>query len=362
MHPFDLESSGARRRRRCRILNHTMSPAEPLPEPPFSGFSDQEVAAICAAGEVERFGSGKILFRRDEYGDSMYVLEEGEVVLTFADGIDEKSLGPGAVFGELAFVTGRHVRTATAVVRSPCRLRVIDETAFQRLSETQPRLLVRLLRHTCGYLLASENRLIESLRKKNRELQNTLDYLRRTREEVDYQELLANTDELTGLYNRRCLDRQLGKFIERAHATGTGLALILVDVDEFKQINDSHGHAAGDAVLREIGRIITECVRTSDLPCRFGGDEFAIVLTEIDPESAVERAELIRSRIERTAPVPAKPEVVARTSVGGAMLDDDESAADLFQRADQDLYRAKELGRNRVSWQGRTVERRTVET
>lgn len=323
--------------------------------PPFAGFSEEEVAAICTAGKVQNCQAGDVLFHRAEYGDSMFVLEAGDVELTFADGVSSKLLRGRAVFGELAFVTGRHLRSATATAKTDCRLRVIDEAAFERLYQAQPRLLVRLLRHTCGYLLASENQLTEQLRRKNRELQSTLDYLRRTREEVDYQELLANTDELTGLYNRRCLDRQLDKFIERAHDTGTGLALILVDVDDFKSVNDCHGHAVGDAVLRAIGATITDCVRTSDLPCRFGGDEFAIVLIEIEPERAVERAELIRWHTERLAPIPEDPEVGASASIGGAMLAGGESAVELFDRADKELYRAKELGRNRVCWQGRDV-------
>ncbi len=335
-----------------------MNPIAPSHEvPPFEGFSDEEVAAICTAGQIHRCEAGDILFRRAECGDSMFVLEAGDVELAFADGLSRKLLHEGAVFGELAFVTGRHLRTATATAKTACRLRVIDEAAFERLYQAQPRLLVRLLRHTCGYLLASENRLIHSLRRKNRELESTLDYLRRTREEVDYQELLANTDELTGLYNRRCLDRQLDKFIERAHATGTGLALILVDIDDFKSFNDGHGHAIGDTVLRSIGGIITDCVRTSDLPCRFGGDEFAIVLIEIEPKRAVERAELIRWHTEQLTPITQKPEISASASVGGAMLAPGETAADLFDRVDKELYRAKELGRNRVSWQGRDVPR-----
>ncbi len=280
----------------------------------------------------------------------MFLIEEGEVELNFRDGVSKKSLSDGDVFGELAFVTGRHLRTATASALTHCRLRVIDETAFGHLLETQPRLLVRLLRHTSGYLLASEKRLRSSLRKKNRELESTLDYLRRTREEVGYQELLANTDELTGLYNRRCLDRQLDKFIERAHDTGAGLALILIDVDEFKGVNDTYGHAAGDAVLKGIGTVITECVRASDLPCRFGGDEFAVVLTEIEPVQAIERAEAIRSRIDRLVPVPKTPEIATSTSIGGAMLHAGESTAELFDHADKELYRAKDLGRNRVCW------------
>ncbi len=319
---------------------------------PFDGFSAEEIAAICTAGKTRRCKTDDVLFRRDEYGDSMFVLEEGEVELTFADGVSGKSLTSTAVFGELAFVTGRHLRTATARAKTECLLRVIDETAFERLYQTQPRLLVRLLRHTCGYLLASEHRLIASLRRKNRELESTLDYLRRTREEVGYQELLANTDELTGLYNRRCLNLQLDKFIERAHATGTGLALILVDVDEFKRVNDTFGHTAGDEVLKRLASIITDCVRTSDLPCRFGGDEFAVVLTEIEPDRAMDRAERIRSCAQQSNPIPGHAQITVSTSVGGVMLQPEEEASSLFERADQELYRSKELGRNRVCWQG----------
>ncbi len=318
--------------------------------PPFDGFEPDEVQAICAAGQVRQCPAGEILFRRNEIGASMFLIEEGEVVLRFTGGVAEKSLSAGDVFGELAFVTGRHRRTATARTNTACRLRVIDEAAYGRLLATKPRLLVRLLRHTCSYLLASENRLIASLRQKNRELESTLDYLRRTREEVDYQELLANTDELTGLYNRRCLDRQLEKFIQRAHDTGTGLALILVDVDEFKEVNDTFGHAAGDAVLKSIGMVISECVRASDLPCRFGGDEFAVVLTDIEPEQATHRAESIRSRVDGLIPVAANTEITTSTSIGGVMLAPGESTAELFERADKQLYQAKKLGRNRVCW------------
>jgi diguanylate cyclase len=328
-----------------------MTSSDPSETPPFSGFAPDQVKAIYAAGRVRTCRAGDVLFRRNEYGASMFMIETGEIELCFADGLAHKSLGEGEVFGELAFVTGRHLRTATARATTSCRLRVIDETAFSQLLETHPRLLVSLLRHTCGYLLASESRLIASLRQKNRELESTLDYLRRTREEVGYQELLANTDELTGLYNRRCLDRQLAKFIDRAHATGSGLALILIDADDFKSINDAHGHAAGDAVLKGIARVITECVRASDLPCRFGGDEFAVVLTDIEPAQALERAEAVRSRVDGMEPIPGDLEVTSSVSIGGAMLmHPGESPDQLFARADKELYRAKDLGRNRACW------------
>ena len=157
------------------------------------------------------------------------------------------------------------------------------------------------------------------------------------------------TDPRESWSKRYKLDAQLDKFIECSHDTGVGLALILVDVDEFKSVNDNHGHAAGDAVLGGVGRVINAQVRASDLPCRFGGDEFAVVLTEMGEASALERAEDIRRRVERMVVDPEKPDITSSTSIGGAMLRSGDAAGDLFEHADVELYRAKAMGRNRVS-------------
>lgn len=324
-----------------------------LNTPLFQGFAASEIAAICGAGKLREIEAREILFRHGDPGDSMYVLEQGEVELIFVDGVPGKLLRDGDVFGEIALITDRHQRTATARAKTRCRLRVLDEAAFERLFETHPRLMARLLRNTCSYLLSSEKRLISSLRQKNRQLEQTLDYLRRTKEEVDYQELLANTDELTGLYNRRCLDRQLEKLVERTRKTGGGLALILVDLDRFKEVNDNVGHSAGDDVLRAVGAIIAGCVRSHDLPCRFGGDEFAIILTDIAPEQALARAEAIRKNVGELPPVGS--ELLVTASIGVAMLGSGFSGLELFDRADRELYEAKDRGRNCVVWQGRPL-------
>ncbi|MCP4660256.1 MAG: GGDEF domain-containing protein, partial [bacterium] len=235
-------------------------------------------------------------------------------------------------------------------------LRVMDEEAVERLFAAQPRLLLKLLPRTCQYLLASEARLIADLRKTNLELEQNLDYLRRTKEEVDYQELLAHTDGLTGLYNRRCFDSQLRKFIGRSRATGVGMALILVDLDDFKAVNDALGHSTGDTVLRQVGEIITGSVRSSDLPCRFGGDEFAIVLTGIEATKARERAEDVRRRVAAMPSVKpgseiAGSEIRVTASLGGTMFRPGEPPSALFDRADRQLYLAKTQGRNRVEWE-----------
>ncbi|MCP4664124.1 MAG: cyclic nucleotide-binding domain-containing protein, partial [bacterium] len=150
--------------------------------PPLRSLSPAEIGELTAAGTVRECESDEILFQRGEYGDAMYVLEEGAVELIFVENGPGKVLRSGEIFGELAFILGRHPRTATARATVPTRLRVMDEEAVERLFAAQPRLLLKLLRRTCEYLLASEDRLIADLRKKNLELEQNLDYLRRTKE------------------------------------------------------------------------------------------------------------------------------------------------------------------------------------
>ncbi len=327
-----------------------MSKQLPSNLPPFQTFTPREVEAICAAGTKRDCEPGEMLFQTGERGESMYVIDSGSVELIFVEGEPGKILHAGDIFGELAFITGSNRRTASAQALEPSRLWEVDQAAVDRLFEERPRLLLHLLRRTCGYLLASESRLIESLRRRNRELQQTLDYLRRTQEEVDTQELLANTDQLTGLYNRRCFDKQLSRFVARASDTGHDLALILLDLDGFKPINDTHGHPTGDRVLKRVADIITNCVRSSDLPCRYGGDEFAVILPEAGLDQAQQRAEEVRHGIQAMTAVVPGCQLPLTASIGGALLHPDETPEELLERTDKVLYQAKQRGRNQVIW------------
>ena len=159
---------------------------------------------------------------------------------------------------------------------------------------------------------------------------------------------MAERDALTGLANRRHLRAMAEEELRRAQRFGHPLALLMLDLDHFKQVNDRHGHAAGDDVLREVARRVRDTVRKVDLPARFGGEEFAVLLPETSLETAREAAERIRVALA-DAPIQTRRGALPVTISGGvAVLREGDDLAGLLAAADAALYRAKSSGRNRV--------------
>jgi diguanylate cyclase (GGDEF)-like protein len=159
----------------------------------------------------------------------------------------------------------------------------------------------------------------------------------------------ASTDSLTGLGNRRMLDEELALEWRRAVRVGAALAFVLLDLDDFKRINDSHGHQSGDAVLRTVGRVLGSGVRQVDLAGRYGGEEFALILPETDLPGALKLTERLRAELEQTPiELPTGKTIHATASFGVAVRDDFESPDDLVAAADEALYAAKAAGKNRV--------------
>jgi len=161
----------------------------------------------------------------------------------------------------------------------------------------------------------------------------------------------ATVDPLSGAFNRRYFDARLEEELQRSrrHPNAHAVALLMLDLDDFKRINDSYGHLAGDTVICDIAEILRHSVRVFDVCARFGGEEFAILMPNTSLESAVKVADRIRERIESYRSVEAGlGELRTTASIGLAMSSSSLTGRDLVARTDQALYEAKRQGKNRV--------------
>jgi diguanylate cyclase (GGDEF)-like protein len=179
-----------------------------------------------------------------------------------------------------------------------------------------------------------------------RELQTLQDKLREE----------STHDALTGLYNRRYLGDALGRELILAEREGHPVSVIMADLDFFKRVNDEHGHAAGDEVLRAFAERMKSHARGSDICCRWGGEEFLLVLPRMDIDSAAQRAEELRATMETTPVELPLGSIPVTVSLGVAVCPADGTSAEtLIAAADAALYAAKAAGRNRVVVSGAVV-------
>jgi diguanylate cyclase (GGDEF)-like protein len=193
-----------------------------------------------------------------------------------------------------------------------------------------------------GYLTGVFNRMVGQLRRSREEVAAANGALRRRNQELQH---LSMTDSLTGLYNRRYVMNELDKEVQRAERHGRSLAVLMLDVDRFKEYNDTYGHPAGDRALMAIGRVIEDATRDADVPGRFGGEEFIVLMPDCDIGGALDAAERIRTRLTEEAFEGA----TVTCSVGAAVLPGHgQTPAALIAAADVALYEAKAAGRDRV--------------
>ena len=213
---------------------------------------------------------------------------------------------------------------------------VADEQARQRRTTDR---LVRMARR----LKRAERRLAEGIEERKGEL------MRQSHAIAD----VATTDPLTGVLNRRALDVRLGQMAEACSEVGAPMAVLFCDVDHFKRVNDSHGHAVGDRVLARMGEVLGDRRRRGDMVGRWGGEEFIVVLPDCPAEAAHRIAEDIRERVSRQVFDGAEGAFRVTLSIGVAVDslpagDLRAAVAELVEVADARLYAAKEGGRNRV--------------
>jgi diguanylate cyclase (GGDEF)-like protein len=179
-----------------------------------------------------------------------------------------------------------------------------------------------------------------------RELTHEKEYYKQSRQR--YQEL-SITDALTGLFNKRYLNSKLTSEVDHAHRLGQPLSIMMMDLDHFKRVNDTYGHHTGDKILKSAGHIILGFIRKTDTACRYGGEEFVLVMPGTDLENAFTVAERIRTAMaENRFQAEGKQSISVTLSMGISGLKPGEGVDALMERADRGLYEAKRKGRNRT--------------
>ncbi|MGN6519706.1 MAG: diguanylate cyclase [Dokdonella sp.] len=305
--------------------------------------SEDEFALFARVGVARQVSQGEVIFRRGELGRSMFIVEAGQVQLEFGDGLPDKIIGAREFFGELVLFIGSHTRVANAVAFGEATLRIVDQETFEHLIATEPRLLAQFMRRSFSYLVASEQQLIQSLKRRNEDLMVTLDSLRQTRTQLSTAQRLVQTDELSGLCNRRGLYMFLERLGEH-RLPGTVLALLLVDLDRFKQINDRCGHLVGDQVLRAIAEEVQNAASSVDVPCRLGGDEFALLMQVTGEEELCARATQVIGAVRALRFPGCKEGLSVTVSIGGSLCGEHADWAVWYSDADAALYEAKGRG------------------
>ena len=182
----------------------------------------------------------------------------------------------------------------------------------------------------------------------NDKLHNEISKRKKAEKELLFQVI---RDPLTGLFNRRFLEESLEREISKANRQNAPLGLIMLDADHFKLFNDTYGHLAGDVVLKHLGNLLMKNSRREDIACRYGGEEFVLVLPGTDRKVARQRAEDLRIMVENGDPIHHRSKILPNItiSLGIALLPDHgKSAVELITEADKALYQAKDEGRNRV--------------
>jgi diguanylate cyclase (GGDEF)-like protein len=299
----------------------------------FRGIALEAIEALLRNCEVLEVAQGECLLAAGQANERMYLVLSGSLSVHL-DSVDDApiaSLSQGETVGELS-VMDHKPTSAHVVAREKTRVMAVNEDTFWLLVGASHDFALRLLLKLAGRLRA--NNLVVTAQA-------------HVREQL---ERAALFDALTGVHNRRWFDDTFPRVISRHRYAATPMCVVVVDVDHFKKFNDVYGHAAGDKVLVSVATTLQQKLRPTDLLCRFGGEEFVVILPSTPLTGGYIAAERLRKHVEKLVCVgPNEIALPAITiSLGVAELGDGDSLASLLARADAALYQAKAEGRNRV--------------
>lgn len=303
---------------------HPALDASPL----FTKLAPRIRTVIVDASTTRRLSAGDRLLVTGEFNSSLFIVIEGAVDVLLP-GVESPHvrLGPGECVGELSLIDGQPV-SADVIAAEATLLLQLEHDRVWDLIESSAAFARNLLRVLAGRVRHDHAVLAESSDERRRF------------------ERLSMVDGLTTLHNRRWFDEVFPLHVGRLKTEGRGGALLMADVDRFKDLNDRYGHAVGDAALRRIAKALTAGLRPGDLLARYGGEEFAVLVSDVNGADATDVAERLRRQVAERASEDAP---ACTLSVGIATLRAGEPFPALVGRADAALFRAKQAGRDRVS-------------
>jgi diguanylate cyclase (GGDEF)-like protein len=279
---------------------------------------------------------------------SLFLREDGDLVLRAHEGTLTPCIPPGGRFPANQEPWSRVLTSGTHLEKD---LSSAPES-FRLFKESASRMSIPLISfgQTLGVLTlhsAQPNAFRES---ELQSLESVADICANSIQNAHYVERvkqLAYLDGLTGIFNRRFFELRIMEELERARRYGTGMAVIMADIDQFKRLNDEFGHLLGDEVLRQVSSLFHQQLRKIDVVCRYGGEEFAILLTQTNAQQAVAIAEKLRRLVESWQ-FPGVPRTVTISAGVAACPAHGETRDEMIRAADNGLYAAKQEGRNRV--------------
>lgn len=306
----------------------------------FSLLNDDEMSSIVALMTTRELKTGEYLFKEGDDGNELYIIRSGLVgsSIRLPDGKQREiaSFGSGNFFGEMSIFDNAS-RSATCYSKEDCTLLCLHASNFYELIEHNPAVSVKIM--------------YRMLNITTQRLRNTGQFLSDMVHWGEAARKRAITDELTGAYNRRFLDDALVGLFENSRSANTPFSLVMVDLDHFREINESYGHETGDELILQVVKVFNAHLRPKDILARYGGDEFTVLMPETEVSEAMAIAEAVRLGVtgidllqDRQGPLDS-----VTTSQGIASFPvHARDLKTLREKADRALYRAKEEGRNRV--------------
>ena len=286
---------------------------------------------------------------------SLFLREENDLVLRAHQGTLTPCVPPGGRFPAIREPWSRVIATNGTVIEKDLSGRPEPIRLFQ---ESASRMSIPLISfgQTLGVLTLHSSQPNAFRESELQPLESVADICANSIQNANYVERvkqLAYLDGLTGIFNRRFFELRIMEEVERARRYGTGMAVIMADIDQFKRLNDEFGHLLGDEVLRQVSSLFHQQLRRIDVVCRYGGEEFALLLTQTNADQAIAIAEKLRRLVEAYQ-FPGVPRTVTISAGVAAFPAHGTSRDEMIRAADNGLYAAKQAGRNRVCLAGAT--------